>query len=443
MTPLYDHESEKWLIGALLTDAEVQKQLPTLPADLMHDPLNEKILSCMRRLQERREPIEPLSVQGALRDAGEPDMAEYLIGCMRFAVSGASAGHYIARLRGLFRARSAYAMASDFCRRLTEGEDVDACTDALRTALRGLDAPSGRIVRMDELASGVYDDVERRSRGEMTGILTGIPDLDRLIFCLEPGDLAVIGARPAVGKSAFGMQIALNAARQGRHVLVCSREMRQMQYAHRIAAHLSGINSARLRRGALSQEEWGELAGCCGEMGRLPLAFTFDSATVEELRVQAQREKELRNLDLLVVDYLQILRTSARLQKRYEAVGHVSRALKDIALDLQVPVVAMAQVGRQTVNAGGERAPVMPDLSDLRESGNIEQDADIVIFLHHPTSGSDRSIPSYDLDTRGAIEAREGYQYIVVRVAKQRQGENGSFGVEFDAPHMTYTCIAR
>lgn len=162
----------------------------------------------------------------------------------------------------------------------------------------------------------------------MTGILTGIPDLDRLIFCLEPGDLAVIGARPAVGKSAFGMQIALNAARQGRHVLVCSREMRQMQYAHRIAAHLSGINSARLRRGALSQEEWGELAGCCGEMGRLPLAFTFDSATVEELRVQAQREKELGNLDLLVVDYLQILRTSARLQKRYEAVGHVSRALQ-------------------------------------------------------------------------------------------------------------------
>lgn len=118
MIPLYDHESEKWLIGALLTDAEVQKQLPTLPADLMHDPLNEKILSCMRRLQERREPIEPLSVQGTLRDAGEPDMAEYLIGCMRFAVSGASAGHYIARLRGLFRARSAYAMASDFCRRL-------------------------------------------------------------------------------------------------------------------------------------------------------------------------------------------------------------------------------------------------------------------------------------------------------------------------------------
>lgn len=92
MIPLYDHESEKWLIGALLTDAEVQKQLPTLPADLMHDPLNEKILSCMRRLQERREPIEPLSVQGTLRDAGEPDMAEYLIGCMRFAVSGRARG---------------------------------------------------------------------------------------------------------------------------------------------------------------------------------------------------------------------------------------------------------------------------------------------------------------------------------------------------------------
>ena len=279
MIPLYDHESEKWLIGALLTDAEVQKQLPTLPPEMMHDPLNEKILSCMRRLQERRAPIEPLSVQSALRDAGEPDMAGYLIDCMRFTVTGASAGHYIARLKGFHRARSAYAMASAFCQQLIESGDVDACTDALRTALRGLDAPSGRIVRMDELASGVYDDIERRSRGEIPGIVTQIPDLDRLIFCLEPGDLAVIGARPAVGKSAFGMQIALNAARQGRHVLVCSREMRQMQYGHRIASHVSGINGARLRRGALSQEEWGELAGCCGEMGRLPLAFAFDSAT--------------------------------------------------------------------------------------------------------------------------------------------------------------------
>ena len=141
MIPLYDHESEKWLIGALLTDAEVQKQLPTLPKDLMHDPLNEKrFYRACGGFGERRESAASAGHPARRRRAGHggiPDRVHALCGI------GASAGHYIARLRGLFRARSAYAMASDFCRRLTEGEDIERLAPTLRTALRGLDAPSG------------------------------------------------------------------------------------------------------------------------------------------------------------------------------------------------------------------------------------------------------------------------------------------------------------
>lgn len=446
MIPLYNHADEKWLIGALLQDPDLQKRLPALPTDLMHDSANAMILAAMADLQASKAPIELLSVSNALAARGQLDQVggqSYLIDCVRCVPTTATSAHYLRELNSLMDARNAFRLANSFCHQLTDGQNVDAAIDDLRTKLRNLVTPTNTVTGMGGLAQVVYDDIERRSKGEQIGLKTYIPDLDRLIDGMEPGDLTVIGARPAVGKSAFGMQIGLNVAARGGHVLVCSREMSRLQYAQRVVSNLSGINGRRLKRGSIRDDEWDQLADACARMGQLPISFTFDSATVEELRVQAQQQKDLGRLDLLIVDYLQILKTGKRAEKRYEAVGAVSRSLKEIALDLQIPVIAMSQVGRQTVSAGSDRAPVMPDLSDLRESGNIEQDADIVIFLHHPMAESDRSIPSYDLQTRAAVENTEDMQYIVVRVAKQRQGECGSFGVAFDGAHMTYTCIER
>lgn len=446
MIPLYNHDTEKWLIGALLQDADLQKRLPAMPMDLMHDSANAQILAAMADLQAQKAPIEPLSVANALSAKGMLEQvggSGYLIDCVRCVPTTATHAHYLRELKALMDARSAFRLANDFCHKLTDGQSVDAAIDELRTKLRNLVTPADTVTDMGGLAQLVYDDIERRSKGEQTALKTHIPDLDRLIDGMEPGDLTVIGARPAVGKSAFGMQIGMNVAARGGHVLVCSREMSRLQYAQRVLSNLSGINGRRLKRGNIRDDEWDRLADACARMGQLPISFTFESATVEELRVQAQQQKDFGRLDLLIVDYLQILKTSRKAEKRYEAVGAVSRALKEIALDLQIPVIAMSQVGRQTVSAGSDRAPVMPDLSDLRESGNIEQDADIVILLHHPMAESDRSIPSYDLQTRASIENVEDMQYIVVRVAKQRQGECGSFGVAFDGAHMTYTCIER
>ncbi len=454
MITLYNHDSEKWFIGALLQDQDLQNQLPAIPASIMHDSAHEIILTALKQMQAQKLPIELLSLENHLKGIEKLDQtggSPYLMDCIRFCPSTANAGYYLGELRRLMESREAYRIANRFCRLLTDGEDLTAAIDELRTQLRNMVTPKGRITKLSGMAQSVYEDVERRSKGENHSILTKIPDLDGLIGGLEPGDMMVIGARPAVGKSAFGMQIALNVAQQGKSVMVCSREMSELQYGHRLASNIGKLNGEKLKRGKLKAEDWAALASACGDMSALPISFAFNSPTVEELRVLAQHEKDVGTLDLLVVDYLQILGTSMRTAKRYEAVGAVSRALKEIALDLKIPVITMAQVGRQTVSSGSERATLMPGLSDLRESGNIEQDADIVVFLHHPSGRSDKSIPAVDnrsLDndtptTRESIESLPGHQYIVVRVDKQRQGQCGSFGVDFDGAHMTYTCIER
>lgn len=444
MIALYNHDNEKWLIGALLQDPEMQKQLPAIPLGWMHDPANEAVLAAMKALHANHDPIEMLTVDNTLRNGSEMSVGtDYLVECLRMTPTTVNSAYYLRELEKLYKAREAYKKGKALCERLLAGEDADAAVDAARTELREMASSQSKIIRMDEMSAQFFDDVERRSRGETYAMLTHVPDLDRLIVGLEPTDLAVIGARPMVGKSAFGMQIAINAAIRGKNVMICSREMSILQYAYRIASNLSAINGIRLKRAKLQESEWESLGNAVNAMSQLPIAFTFSVKTVEELRVQAQHEKDMGRLDLLVVDYLQILGTSQKTNQRYEAVGHVSRALKEIALDLQVPVIAMSQVGRQTIAAGAQRAPMMPDLSDLRESGNIEQDADIVIFLHHPAGASDPSIPGYDAENQKTIEEREGMQYIVVKVAKQRQGECGSFGIAFDAAHMTYLCLSR
>lgn len=443
MITLYNHETEQYLLGALLQDPELVKQLPSLPSDLMHDDRHAVILAAMQQLYNARAPVEIIAVSNQLNTDGRLDDAggmQYLVQCYRASPVTANAGYYLQQLKQLAESRRAYMAATAFCRRLTDGEPLDASLDTLRTELRSMSA-GGSVVRMPQMISMLMDDVERRSKGEVRMLKTGLPDLDAVLRGIEPVNFVLIGARPGVGKSAFAMQIAMNIARKGAHVLVCSREMSDIQYARRMVSNASGINGVKLKEGKVSDDEWARLSDAGDELAPLPISFLFDTATVEDLRRTVQQEKDRGRLDLVMVDYLQIMSTSQKTDKRYEEVGRISRALKDIALDLKVPVIAMAQVGRQTVSAGMTRAATMPALSDLRESGNLEQDADIIVFLHHPEGDSDPSIPEYDRDTRAGIEAQENCEYMVVNVAKNREAAKGSFGIEFDKAHQRFTCI--
>ncbi len=445
MIAMYNHADEQYLLGALMQDCDLQRALPTVPDDLMHDPANGVVLAALKEMQRRKLPIELLSASNFLRDTGKLDEAGgsgYLIECCRQCPSTANAGHYLDELKKLCNLRAAYRMANTFCHRLTEGEDLTACVDELRNQLRDANQPKGKIVRMDAVAAAAYEYVEKKASGAAIGMPTYLPDYDRFTGGLFGGELTVIGARPAVGKSALGMEIALNVAKHGKNVLVCSREMNELQYGIRLASNLSDLNGMNLKNGKLGDNQWEMLGEAMNTMAQLPIAFSFDAYAVEELHAAVQHELDTRGVDLLVVDYLQLMGTLAKSEKRYLEVGAVSRGLKTMAMEFNLPVIALAQVGRQSTKGGTNRAAVCPVMSELRESGNIEQDADNIAFLHHPEAESDPDIIDRDQEIRAAIEARGG-QYTILKFDKQRMGPKGSFGMAFDPAHMRFTCLER
>ncbi len=441
---MYNHDSEKYLIGALLQDADLQRQLPSMPDDLMHDPQHEAILLAMKSMQHEKKPIEILSVGNFMNVSGNQIAAEiigYLKDYYSYCPTTANIGHYIDELTRLWAMRGAYRMANTFCHRLAEGEDLTACVDDLRGQLREANRPKGKVVLMGDVAISTFDYIERKTNGELVGMPTYIPDYDRFTGGLFAGELTVHGARPAVGKSAFAMDIGLNVARHGKRVLVCSREMNDLQYGIRLTSNLSGINGMNLKNGVIGDNQWEPLSEAMNEMSTLPISFTFDTYTVEELGSILQHEIETRGVDLLIVDYLQLMGTSKKSEKRYLEVAAVSRGLKTMAMEFKIPVIALAQVGRPG-DGKGSRAAVCPVMSELRESGNIEQDADVIAFLHHPDGESDPSIPECDLEIRAELE-NGGKQYIILKFDKQRMGPKGSFGMAFDPGRMRFTCINR
>lgn len=443
MIAMYNHDSERYLIGALLQDADLQRELSTLPDDLMHDPQHETIFATMKAMQREKQPIEILSVNNRLTALGKQIQGGgYLLECWRYCPTTANIGHYTAELKRLCAMRSAYRLANTFCHKLTDGEDLAACVDDLRTKLREANQPKGRLMRMNDVALAAFDYVDKKHKGQIVGLQTGFPDYDRFTGGLFAGELTILGARPAVGKSALGMEIGLNVARRGKRVLVCSREMNELQYGIRLASNLSGLNGMTLKNGSLGDNQWEPLHVAMNDMAALPISFTFDTFAIEDLHSLVQHEVDTNGLDLLVVDYLQLMGTLQKSEKRYLEVGAVSRGLKTMAMEFRIPIIALAQVGRPKDGKGGSRAAVCPVMSELRESGNIEQDADTIAFLHHPEAESDPDIIERDKATRALLESHDK-QYVVLKFDKQRMGPKGSFGMCFDPARMRFTCLER
>lgn len=313
-----------------------------------------------------------------------------------------------------------------------EQRDMDELIDSARTALSQAVQSRGGWIQATDACIAAYEAAERQE----IPTATGVRDLD-IILCggLHGGELTVLGARPAVGKSAVLLQMALNAARNGIRVCFVSLEMSERQVGARILAAKSGVNAGLLRTGQDIQEsDWEalargmELAGHdCGD--RLSL-LVHGGMTVEELRMEVQNRVDVGACGLLIVDYLQLLKTKQKTNNDFERIGIVSRGLKAITLDFQIPVVAAAQVRRQN---GITRAPT---LDELRGSGDIEQDADNVILLHKPDP-DDSSIPGA---FRNAAESARQNNMVLLSfdVAKQRQGMTARTYAIFNPARMRF-----
>jgi replicative DNA helicase len=414
---LYSREAEEAVIGSVLINPEAYYDVAAfLKAEDFHIHRNQWIWEAFTRLHERRIPIDYLTVSeelnqmGQLAEAGGPAYLTALINNVPTSLHAEAYGHIVEE--NAIR-RKMLAAANDIAKlAYQENVGVEDVMDGAEKAIFGVS--ERRLTRdlqpIQQVLSEYYDRIDQlASRGdEIFGVPTGFIDLDRLLMGLQPSDFIIVAGRPGMGKTAFMLSAAKNAAQtHKKHVAIFSLEMSNEQLVQRLIAQETGIDSQRLRTGKLSEEEWPLFTHAIEVLSDTRIFLDDTPAlTPLQLRTKSRRLHLEYGLDLILVDYLQLMGSGIRSENRVQEVSYISRNLKILARELNVPVLAAAQLSR----AVEQRADKEPQLSDLRESGSLEQDADIVIFIHRPEM--------YEKDTLKQNIAQ-------IKVSKHRNGPVG------------------
>lgn len=442
-TDFVNQEAEEGLLGLFMLRTKAAYAIAEMVPEDFYYPEHQLIFRAIKRLNAEGTGISLITVD-EMTNHINPQLAKDIATVIAQCAASAppSTWHvdgYKNIVKELAVRRRAISLIGEIQTQLQDpSHTVNEIVDKLRTEAGDLVLAKHNWVSMSDLMLNTFSWLERRVKGELASITTGIPNVDRLIGGFFPGELTVVGARPGVGKSIFGMNITLKAAEKGFVAGVCSREMADIQYGQRILSYETGINGMKLRKAELEPEDWDLLSDGMVEASNLPAEFLFDVKTVEDLRAEVQVKLASGKLDILIVDYLQLMKTAQRFKEDRLRVGHISQALKDIAKDFNIPVIALAQVKRY---AGGARAK-MPTLEDLKDSGSIEQDADNVIFIHNPYDSEDEYVDPRDKPYFEGF-AERGYTYLCLGIAKQRQGTTGKVCVLCDESKMRYYAIDR
>ena len=429
-------DAERSVLGAALQDAAAATlAFETLMPDDFYAAEHREIFTAMRALYVAGSPIDVMTVSNELSRRGTLEGvggAPYLLQAFRFVPTTANTRTYVdivlekATLRKLIGA----------CQSIVENCYSQA--DPLQTILHSAERAIFDIVMkrggaetlqpINMVLSRTFDKIEEQSRlkGRLSGVPTGLYDLDRTLTGLHGGEFILVGARPAMGKTSMALGISLFAATKGKKtVAIFSLEMPSEQIGMRILCSAANINMQRVRTGMLSDDEWIKLGDSLNNLSACRM-FIDDtpSITPSQLRSRCRRLMMEQGLELIVIDYLGLMGSDKRTENRQLEVSEISRQLKSIALELKVPLVACAQLSR----APAGRTDKRPLLSDLRDSGSIEQDADVVMFIHregyYATAGSEIK-PD---DSEGEVN-----------IAKQRNGPVGTIKVEWQAEFARYT----
>lgn len=390
--PPQDIEAEKSLLGALLlSDSAFPNVLEILKAEDFYDPRHIDIFRGMTSLYEHHKPIDLVSLSSELKNqktlkniGGSP----YLTELTNFVPTSSHVDTYADLVAQAALRRRLIRAGSDIASAAYDGSTK--IEDLVGKAEKNLFEVSDKTIKseyvaLEDLLIDAYDRIEdlHKNKGALRGLKTGFRDLDRKTAGLQKGDLIIIGARPAMGKTTFAQNLAYNVAtRNGgkKGVLFFSMEMANNEIVDRLISDISGIDNWKIRTGNVTDEDFAKIGDALSDMNEVPLYIDDTSSmTILELRNKARRAAHDHDISMIIVDYLQLLQGSDRYAgNRVMEVSDISRGLKTLARELEIPVVALAQLSR---NVTGRDDP-HPVLSDLRDSGSIEQDADLVMFLH-------------------------------------------------------------
>lgn len=437
--PPHNLEAEASVLGSVLLDSEVLDRLEgTLIAESFYKEGHRKIWACMEQLRARGEPVDLVTLSNELAIRGELDLAgglSYLVGLSENTPTAAYAEYYgriVAEkwtLRRLIEAAGeAMKMAYEESGSLEEILD-GAGRRVLEVALAG---SKTEFQNMRDLVHETFEHIQQlyENQGATTGLRSGFRELDTMIGGLTPGSLNIIAARPSMGKTAFALTIAQNVAlRENIGVAIFSLEMPAVQLVTRMMCSEARIDMNRLRQGQLTDRDFSRLVDVAGRIAEAPILIDDTSdMTLMELRSRARRLMSQQKLGLIVIDYLQLMSGPASSkgggENRQQEIAAISRGLKGLARELGVPVIALSQLSR-AVEARPNKRPM---LSDLRESGSIEQDADLVMFIYRDEYYNPHS------EKAGIAE---------IIVGKQRNGPTGTAELQFHAQHVRFNDLAK
>ena len=424
--PPHNMEAEQAVLSAILINNDAMNQImEILSPDDFYREAHTKLFEGMTHLYNSNDPIDLITLSQYLRGENLLEKVgdtEYLASLVDAVSTSAGIVYHAEILRDLSVRRKLISQCSAISESCFEGwQQTDELLDQAEQSIFDIaDEKIGEgFSPLEDVIKDSFKKLESMAENEgfVTGVSTGFKDFDNLTAGLQPSDLIIVAGRPSIGKTALALNIGYNAAEGAKKcVAVFSLEMSKMQLGMRLLGFDAQIDARKLRTGFLRDKDWGGLTESANRLSELPVFIDDTSGlSVLEIKAKCRRLRKKSDLDLIVVDYLQLVQGRRSAESRQQEISEISRSLKALAKDLNVPVLAVSQLNRKVEDRTSKR----PQLSDLRESGAIEQDADVIVFLYK----EDSKAP--------AGEEQDKFGVVNVSVAKQRNGPTGNFNLVF------------
>ncbi len=427
----WSQEAEQAVLGAMILDQDAAlRAAEQIDHSMFYKEPHRRLFRAMVALTEQRVVIDHITLRDELVRRNELDLAggmEYIAEMVESVSTAANLEHHArivkdkAILRRLIEV-STKTITEAYDARLSTAELVDQAESRIFKISQ--ERRSDGFVRIKEMLWPTMERIEtlQKSGKSVTGVPSGFADLDEMTSGFQKSELIIVAARPSMGKTAFCLNIATQAAVDGHGVAIFSLEMSKDSLVQRMLCAEARVDSQAVRRGLLKDRDFTNLARAAGVMGQCPVWIDDTPAiTLLEMRGKARRLKADNDLGMIIVDYLQLMRSPEYAENRVQEVSDISRSLKALARELEVPVMALSQLSRASEQRGGDRRP---QLSDLRDSGAIEQDADIVMFIHRPEY--------YDRED----ESKKGLAEIML--SKHRNGPTGEVTLRFTKEYTRF-----
>lgn len=430
-------EAEAAVLGAVIMENKALNDCLSIidPADF-YSERNKIIYQALCELTDTGKPIDSIIILNFLRERGKLDKiggALYLSELLDSTISSANVAYYARIIKNKAVLRAIIAAADEMTvNAYTEnGAGPETILDEAQRALMNITTDHKRTSARDakDLSRATFRAIEKRheNKNPLSGLSTGFHDLDGWTSGLQNSELIIIAGRPGMGKTALGVNILENVVLSNVPAVIFSLEMSAESLMTRIFSSLTEIDSRRLRNGRVVDKDWPRLVQAVNNIGTAPL-FIDDSSTLTpmQLKAKARRLKIEKGIRLIVIDYLQLMTGTGKPESREREIAEISRTLKALAKELQIPIIALSQLNRAVENRTEKR----PSLADLRESGAIEQDADVIAFLYRD-----------EVYNKSEANPEKGFAEVII--AKQRNGPTGAFKMRFNAELTRFSTIKR